>query len=368
MPCKPPLIPKGILDHINNLILSFLWGDTATQKHVHLLNCDSITKSERDEGLRIRDATACNDAFLMNQAWRLWRNEDTMLAKFIRLKHCRQTEFLNTMSRTGSHSWEALIRGCNLLKTGLRWVVGTGHHINFWTDHWLPPGPVRGLIYGPLLSHEYVYRVERFINPNQQWDFSSLSMVLPDNITQNIVAQPLPISQAPHLNDIRAWQSSSGLCSVKSAYYFLMQNREESRVLQRESWGWIWKLKLPPKIQLFIWKCAHQRLPTNSFHFNRMHQHNQHCSRCMEVETPLHVLRDCSYARHIWLSFPQDMLISEFFHLDLPSCCKRNTKINTRVSYVPWGVLFAFTVWAIWLSRNSLVFSGKLITFSSLEK
>lgn len=181
----------------------------------------------------------------MNQAWRLWRNEDTMLAKFIRLKHCRQTEFLNTMSRTGSHSWKALIRGCNLLKTGLRWVVGTGYHINFWTDHWLPPGPMRGLIYGPLLSHEYVYRVERFINPNQQWDFSSLSMVLPDNITQHIVAQPLPISQAPHLNDIRAWQSSSGLCSVKPAYYFLMQNREESRVLQRESWGWIWKLKLP---------------------------------------------------------------------------------------------------------------------------
>ena len=87
----------------------------------------------------------------------------------------------------------------------------------------------------------------------------------------------------------------------------------------------------------------------------------------MEVETPLHVLRDCSYTRHFWFSFPQDMLIPEFSHLDLPSWCKRNEKINTRVSYVPWGVLFAFTVWAIWLSRNSLVFSGKLIPFQALR-
>lgn len=124
-------IPKGVLDHMNKLIRGFLCADTTTQKHVHLLNWESITKSKQDGGLGIRDATASNDAFLINQAWRIWRNDDTMLAKFIRLKHCRRTDFLNTISHIGSHSWKALIRGRNLLKTGLQWEVGTGHHINF---------------------------------------------------------------------------------------------------------------------------------------------------------------------------------------------------------------------------------------------
>lgn len=87
---------------------------------------------------------------------------------------------------------------------------------------------MRGLIHGPLLSHEYEYRVEQFINPNRQWDFSSLSMVLPNNLTQHIIAQPLPIPQIPHLNDIQAWQSSSGLCSVKSAFIFLCKTRRRA--------------------------------------------------------------------------------------------------------------------------------------------
>lgn len=71
--------------------------------------------------------------------------------------------------------------------------------------------------------------------------------------------------------------------------------------------------------------------------------------------------------KNIWFSFPQNVLILEFFHPDLHAWCKRNTKISNRVFYVPWSVLFAFTIWAIWLSRNSLVFSGKLIPFQALR-
>ena len=54
----------------------------------------------------------------MNQAWRLWSNPNTLLAKFLNQKHCQTTNFLHTQSDTGFHSWKALIRGRNLLQKG----------------------------------------------------------------------------------------------------------------------------------------------------------------------------------------------------------------------------------------------------------
>ena len=82
------------------------------------------------------------------------------------------------------------------------------------------------------------------------------------------------------------------------------------------------------------------------------------CPRCMEIETPIQVIRDCSFVKNIWLSFPTYFLFSDFFNLDLHQWCKKNTKVNALLGYVPWGVVFAFVLWAIWLDRNSLIFSN----------
>ena len=67
----------------------------------------------------------------------------------------------------------------------------------------------------------------------------------------------------------------------------------------KQSWFWIWKLKIPPKIQLFVWKYAHHRIPTKSVIFPYATLSDQVCPRCNEIEVPIHVLQDCHFARHI---------------------------------------------------------------------
>ena len=185
-------LPKGVLDHIDKFVRRFLWRDTETQKHVHLLSWETVTK--RYGGLGIRDALSSNQAFLMNQAWRIWRNENSLLDKFLRHRHYHNSNFLLTSSSHGSHAWKALLGGRNLMKKGLCWVVQSGHSINFWLDHWLPIGPIRGLVHGPFLAHEYDFKVARFVVDNQRWDFTPLSMVLPNTVIQHILAQPLPLN------------------------------------------------------------------------------------------------------------------------------------------------------------------------------
>ncbi|KAK7831680.1 putative ribonuclease h protein, partial [Quercus suber] len=157
------VLPWSTTSSIDRSTRDFLWGDTQTQGHVYLINWDMLTKPKVRVRLGIRDSKTTNDAFLMNQAWRIWRNLHSLLAKFLSQKHYQTTDFLQTTSHTGSHLWKALLQGRDLLQGSLRWIIRNGCNINFWTDHWIPPRPIRGLIHGLLLPHEYEFKVARMI-------------------------------------------------------------------------------------------------------------------------------------------------------------------------------------------------------------
>ena len=207
------------------------------------------------------------------------------------------------------------------------------------------------------------------ITTNHQWDFTSLSMVLPSHITQFIYAQPLPILDTPfNLPDDRVWNQHTRYCSVKFACHYLMSKSSKATGRTLMTWSWIWKLKIPPKIKNFIWKCAHHRIPTKSVLFPHADVRDQVCPRCNEIEMPIHVLRDCHFAHQIWSSFPGHLLIADFFKLELHDWCKINSKLTIPLSYTRWYILFTFTLWAIWLGQNSLIFMGKSIPYLSLKQ
>ena len=149
------------------------------EKHVHLLAWETVTKTKSSGGLGIRDTKYCNDALLINQAWCLWKNSNSLWTKFLKHKHLHNTEFLLSNSTTGSHSWKALLKGRELLTQGLKWIVGNGQNIKFWIDHWITLGLVCSLIQGPLLQHELENTVSNFIIAHHQWDLSLASIILP---------------------------------------------------------------------------------------------------------------------------------------------------------------------------------------------
>lgn len=94
---------------------------------------------------------------------------------------------------------------------------------------------------------------------------------------------------------------------------------------------------------------------------------DQVCPRCNELETPVHALHDCHYARAIWSSFLGQLITSYFFQLELYSWCKNNSRLYSPLGYVPWNIIFAFTLWAILLGRNSLIFLGTFIPYHTLK-
>ena len=96
--------------------------------------------------------------------------------------------------------------------------------------------------------------------PNSQWNLNPLSFELPISILKQIQATPL--SDFNVTQDKLIWSSHARICSVKSAYIFLSKQAQTKTQVTNFSWSWIWKIPIPPKIKLFLWKCAHNRVPS----------------------------------------------------------------------------------------------------------
>ena len=88
--------------------------------------------------------------------------------------------------------------------------------------------------------------VSNFITANHKWDLSLASIILPYEITQFIQAIPLSYNNS---------QLLPGPTNMEFSFRYLHSS------YRAESWAWIWNLKLSPKIKIFIWQCAHNRIP-----------------------------------------------------------------------------------------------------------
>ncbi|CAL8169060.1 unnamed protein product [Prunus armeniaca] len=110
-----------------------------------------------------------------------------------------------------------------VLCKGLRWVVGNGGSIPFWTSHWVLPFPLLDLIpehqRGSLNLDE---RVSDFII-NNSWDKRKLSQVTDDDLTEKILSIPLPRT---NLQDKLIWvPNPNGSFTIKSAYNLQFQDQ-----------------------------------------------------------------------------------------------------------------------------------------------
>uniref|UniRef100_A0A0A8ZJV0 Reverse transcriptase zinc-binding domain-containing protein n=1 Tax=Arundo donax TaxID=35708 RepID=A0A0A8ZJV0_ARUDO len=121
------------------------------------------------------------------------------------------------------------------------------------------------------------------------------------------------------MDDLQAWHyDPKGVFSVKSAYHVLQdqQDRETPRQVGESSsatptqlgeslnWQKLWRLSCPPKIKQFLWRLAHDILPTRMNIRRRGMDVDTRCPVCMRFdEDGCHCFLKCKFARHCW----QDM-------------------------------------------------------------
>lgn len=122
--------------------------------------------------------------------------------------------------------------------------------------------------------------------------------------------------------------------------------------IQMKTWSILWKLKLLPKLKLFVWRVASGSLPTKtqlkSYHIDI----DACCPVCNSAEeTIIHCFWDCIFARRCW-SRPDLTMLSGHFptFLDWLDSLFQQFEDEKRAYFV-------MICWSIWKSRNEGVWN-----------
>ena len=87
------------------------------------------------------------------------------------------------------------------------------------------------------------------------WNWSIIQMDFPNEVIRELKATHIPLSA--RLEDRLVWKCSpKGAFDLKSAYVLVT---EPMRVIPFKG-IWIWKLKILPRILVFLWKCMHHSI------------------------------------------------------------------------------------------------------------
>lgn len=122
----------------------------------------------------------------------------------------------------------------------------------------------------------------------------------------------------------------------------------------------LWKLQTPPRVNLFLWRLAHDRLMTNSERTRRGMTDSDECPRCHQApESIMHLLRDCEASLELWEKIVKPSVWHSFASLGQQAWLELNlTSVDIGVENWHWPIEFGCLVHMLWIERNHLVFSG----------
>ena len=143
-----------------------------------------------------------------------------------------------------------------VFKKGIRWIPGRNNELSLSHDSWTTNGSLRSLIQGPLTVEEEELKVRDVLGPDG-WDWSNLSIQIPDSVLLEI--QSIPYSMTSNNGDDRlTWKGDDrGDFDLNFAYAMAIDCKVGDGKFTST---WVWKLKTLSRIKTFIWQCLHQSI------------------------------------------------------------------------------------------------------------
>jgi hypothetical protein len=247
---------------------------------------------------------------------------------------------------------EKIVREClPLYPTITRVAIQDGRSTSFWLDKWLPGSPLAErfpAIFAHCTRRHATVATVATRGLDLQPRLSAAARAELSLIRQ--IVDDIRLTTVP---DDRAIDSTSApRFSSREAYRMLSPQRPRD-----ESACTAWGLRLPSKLKIFSYLLDIDRLSTRANLFYKHCAPSTICASCPVAETRRHLFFDCSLAATVWARLEAPILDGLFSIWDIRS--------PLRISVSVWHTGVATTLWAIWKSRNDLVFNGRPSTPSS---
>ncbi|KAJ8899794.1 hypothetical protein K2173_019494 [Erythroxylum novogranatense] len=188
-------LPKGVLDSLDRVRRSFLWGTIPVTKKLSLVAWDMVCQPKNRGGLGLRKLRNINTTFLLKLAWGLIFGSAKLYYQVLKAKYGWPPPFPSPARP--SPPTTVLWRQISLLwSTGLqciRWSLGDGRTTGFWLDRWLDADTrLIDLLTAPLPPSDVQRRVASYTTTSGQWNWGDIRPYLLHDLLFKIAATPPP--------------------------------------------------------------------------------------------------------------------------------------------------------------------------------
>ncbi|KAJ1433127.1 Ribonuclease H-like superfamily [Sesbania bispinosa] len=353
--------PKGFCKKLSSLVARFWWQGSKGDRGIHWRAWQIITRSKREGGLGFRDFQALNIAHLAKQASRILSNPNSLWAKVLKGIYHPNQDFLNAKKgRRPSWVWASIIDGRDFMRRNGRWSIANGEDISITRDRWLNSGDLVPTTHGAEEG-----KLDSLINlPNRSWNLTRIRDSLPPDLA--IKAVQTPISWFNERDRLYWPYSKDGVLTVRTAYH-VANGEFNSHQLQQSSsytpdpdiWKTIWKLAVPQKIKLFMWRACQNALPVKANLVRRRISNDSVCPVCGNSdETVEHSLLLCNWVSPVWFAsqFQWDTRNHGVTRFDKWFSERIQLLKLDSQSFIYNVSLLSVTLWNIWKQRNYSIY------------
>ncbi|KAK1364861.1 hypothetical protein POM88_040422 [Heracleum sosnowskyi] len=269
-----------------------------------------------------------------DKGWNVWLRNNYQCEKGASLEECfDRSNPSGIVKMAKEDSTSDLFRNSQY-----EWKVNDGKKVIFWEDTWIQD-----------LWDFYEHTGTTFWKRSlRSWEIEQVECL--NEILKGVALNSRKVSLL--------WLPGLDMYTVKKATSLLDLDRSENRV----GWFFIWRLKIPPKVQIFVWKLCRGILPVKVFLYSRLGSSigSTSCLRCNEDKSINHLLWQCDFVKMVmklmleWWGLSNLRMIADFDTM-WESCRLFKELIMKEI----WKTTLCACIWTIWLERNQRVFEHK---------
>ncbi|KAH9802376.1 putative reverse transcriptase/RNA-dependent DNA polymerase [Citrus sinensis] len=266
------------------------------------------------------------------------------MARVLKAKYFKHVDLMEAKLRSNpSFMWRSILWDRQILKKGLRWRISTGNRVYIYKSNWLRR-PETFKPFSPQTIDQYVM-VSDLIDEEQNLKEREIKQHFMEEDADSILKIPLPRTPQP-----------DQYIGYQLAMKLKFPDKPSISDTSQSHWGVIWAVEILEKVKVFMCKAARNLLPTAENLEKRKVLPNPFCHRCgLKSEDAFHALMECKAAQNVWKNTVFTEEVKVLNHQDMLSVLHEMGRKRSKKELK----LIAALCWAIWHSRNLLIFEWK---------
>ena len=102
-----------------------------------LVAWDDVCRPKSEGSLGIRKNNDVNKASITKLGWRILIDKDSIWVRIMDDKYVRDNFFRALKKDGDSIMWKEIINHRKYIRASLKWCIGDGRKVCFWTDYWV---------------------------------------------------------------------------------------------------------------------------------------------------------------------------------------------------------------------------------------